>query len=229
VCRHCGNGLDAVSSPMRRVDRPEQEAPLELAPPRKTSVWPLVITVLVVGLGLLGWGLFSAVQPNPCRGRYSSVLFSYCTEVPEGWAAAPELASGGHIDRYLLLNAETNEGETGIPAIEQAAPAETTVEVAQLVNPAVVTQDYAQQFRTSQEADGLDLGQIEGVMLDGEQAVAWDFSVQEDRPEDTLHVRDVIIVRGDGAWQIRFVSTPEAYQEARLGFEEMLAAWRWQS
>ena len=98
-----------------------------------------------------------------------------------------------------------------------------------LVNAGVVTTDYVQQFRTSQEADGLQLGRIETVMIDGEQAAAWDFDVEQGQPIETLNVRDVVLVRPDGAWQIRFVSTPDAYAEARLGFEKLLAAWRWTS
>lgn len=237
VCRHCGDGLDATSSPMRRIDRPgDADEPLDLPPPRARSVWPLVITVLVVGLGALGWGLFSAVQPNPCAGKYSSVLFSYCTEVPEGWAATPDFEPGGNVDRYLLLGSDpaatdggTDGADPGVIETDPTAPggAETTVEVSALINPAVQTPEYVQQFRTAQEADGLSLGKLEGVMLDGEQAIGWDFTVKQGQPESTLHVRDVVLVRSDGAWQIRFVSTPEAYEEARIGFEELLASWRW--
>jgi hypothetical protein len=238
VCRHCGNGLEVVSSPMRRVERPDdEEDQLDLVPARRTSPWPLVITITTVALGLLGWGLFSAVKPNPCAGKYSSVLFTYCTRIPEGWAAAPDFQSGGNIDRYLLLQAARTEPDSADPADPtvvdpaEAVPggAELTVEVAPLVNAGVVTQDYVQQFRTSQEADGLQLGKIEAVMIDGEQAIAWDFDVEQGQPTETLNVRDVVLVRPDGAWQIRFVSTPDAYPEARLGFEKLLAAWRWTS
>jgi hypothetical protein len=217
---------------MRRIDRSEAEEPIDLPPPRARSVWPLVITGLVVGLGLLGWGLFAAVQPNPCAGRYSSVLFSYCAEVPEGWAATPDFQPGGNLDRYLLLATDTGTAGGTDPSVVEPetadpAPAETTVEVSELINPAVQTQEYVQQFRTAQEADGLALGKLEGVMLDGEQAIGWDFTVEQGQPDGTLHVRDVVLVRADGAWQIRFVSTPEAYEEARIGFEELLASWRW--
>jgi hypothetical protein len=220
VCRHCGNALEATGSPMRGLDRSaEAEPQLELPPPRAQSVWPVVITVLVVGLGLLGWGLFAAVRPNPCEGKYSSALFSYCTKIPTGWAGGSRFDPEGNLDRYEHLGTGTTD----------PGAAETTVEVTQVLDPSVATQQYAQQFRTSQEADGLNLGPIEGVMLDGEQALAWDFSVQQGAAaaDASLEVRDVIVVRGDGAWQIRFVATPEVYEEARIGFEQMLASWRW--
>ena len=221
VCRHCGNGLDPTSSPMRRVERSTEEEPqIDLMPARKTSAWPLVIAGLVVGLALLGWGLFSALRPNPCAGKYSSVLYGYCTVIPEGWAGGSRFQADGPLDRYQQLSPDGTE----------PGGAEATVEVNQILDPSVTTQQYAQQFRTSQEADGLNPSEAELVMIDGEQAVAWDFSSPTGPQEEgSLHVRDVIAVRADGAWQIRFVATEEAYEDARLAFEGMLATWRWKA
>ncbi|MGH2711290.1 MAG: zinc-ribbon domain-containing protein [Actinomycetota bacterium] len=222
VCRHCGNGLDATSSPMRRqAERSMEEEPqLDLMPARRTSAWPLVIAGLVVGLILLGWGLFAALRPNPCAGKYSSVLYAYCAEIPEGWAGGSRFQPEGPLDRYQRLGADGAE----------PGGAETTVEVNMVLDPTVSTQQYAQQFRTSQEADGLNPSDPEVVLIDGEQAVAWDFaSPTGPQGESSLHVRDVITVRPDGAWQIRFIATEESYEEARLAFEEMLASWRWKA
>ena len=222
VCRHCGTSLEPVSSPMRRVDRgeEEEEPQLEFGPRRKTSAWPLVIGALVVGLGLLGWGLFAALKPNPCEGKYSSALFSYCANIPTGWAGGSRFDPEGNLDRYQKLPDADDEATGG---------AETTVQVSQILDPTVSTQQYAQQFRTSQEANGLDPGPVEVIVIDGEQAVAWDFSAPSEPGQPTLSVRDVIAVRPDGAWQIRFVATQEAYEEARFAFEEMLASWRWKA
>lgn len=66
-------------------------------------------------------------------------------------------------------------------------------------------------------------------MIDGEQAVGWDFTSPARPGDPALQVRDVIAVRPDGAWQIRLVATDDAYEEARLAFEQMLASWRWKS
>lgn len=221
VCRHCGGSLEPVSTPMRRVERGEEEEPhFEFSPGRRTSAWPLVIGALVVGLGLLGWGLFAALKPNPCEGKYSSALFSYCANIPTGWAGGSRFDPEGNLDRYQQLPGE-GESATG--------GAETTVQVSQVLDPTVSTQQYAQQFRTSQEANGLNPGPVEVIVIDGEQAVAWDFSSPPGQGQAPLHVRDVIAVRPDGAWQIRFVATQEAYEEARFAFEEMLASWRWKA
>jgi hypothetical protein len=181
---------------------------------------PLVIGAVVVGLALLGWGLFAALKPDPCLGRYSSALFSYCTEIPAGWAGGSQFEPNGNLDRFERLPVEEEE-ETG--------GAQATVEVAEVVDTSVATAQYAQQFRTSMEAEGRTLGPVEVVLLDGEQAVAWDHSVPPETGEPALHIRDVITVRSDGAWQIRFIATDDTYDDARVAFEELLAAWRWKA
>lgn len=219
TCRSCGRALEATGSPMRRLDRPlDAEPQIDLPPPRAQSIWPVLVVVLAAGLGLLGWGLFAALRPNPCEGKYSSALFSYCADIPEGWAGGSRFNPDGNLDRYERLGS----GAT------LAGGAQTTVEVSQVVDPTVATAQYAQQFRTSLEADGRALGPIEVVMLDGEQAIAWDHTVPPSEPDQQpVHVRDVIAVRPDGAWQIRFIATDDAYEEARVAFEDMLASWRW--
>jgi hypothetical protein len=220
VCRSCGRSLTPEASPMaRRPDRggDEEEPQLDLPAPRRTSAWPLVIGIVVVGLALLGWGLFAAVQPNPCEGKYSSAHFSYCANIPSGWTGGSRFDPEGDLDRYQMLG----EGGPG--------GAEATVKVSEVVDTTVSTQQYAQQFRTSQEANGLDLGPIDVILIDGQQAVAWDFSSEGQGAQPSLHVRDVITVRPDGAWQIRFIATEEAYEQARLAFEAMLASWRWKA
>lgn len=217
VCRHCGDSLEPASSPMRRIDRPEQEEEqLDLMPARRTSAWPLVIAALVLGLGTLGWGLFAALRPNPCEGRYSSALFSYCADIPEGWAGGSRFDPQGNLDHYQALG----------PGDDRA---EATVEVSEVLDPTVSTRQYAQQFRTSQEATGLEPGPTDEVVLDGEEAVAWNFSGPSQQGDAPLHVRDVITVRPDGAWQIRLIATEEAYQDARIAFEDLLLSWRWKA
>ncbi len=216
VCRHCGTSLEATGSPMRRLDRPaETESHLELWQPRSPSAVPLIIVVLVLGLGLLGWGLFAALKPNPCAGKFSSSLFSYCTDIPQGWVGGLRPAGDTYEDRF---EPATLDGE-----------AQATVRVSQLLDPSVATSQYVQQFRTSQEATGFELSEVDEVMLDGEQALGWNYSVTAEGEADPLRVREVVLVRGDGAWRIRLVATDGAYETARFQFEELLASWRWKA
>lgn len=214
-CRSCGRALETTGSPMRRLDRPlDAEPQIDLPSPRAQSIWPVLVVVLVAGLGLLGWGMFAALRPNPCEGKYSSALFSYCADIPAGWAGGLTPVGETYQDRFRL----TPDGE-----------AQTSVRVVQVLDPTVATQQYVQQYRTSQEANGLDLGNVEPLMLDGEQALAWGYSVTSEgaKGQGPLRVREVILVRADGAWRIQLVATDEQYEEARLAFEEMLLSWRW--
>jgi hypothetical protein len=216
VCRHCGNALEAVSSPMRRIDRSEEEEPqLDLKPARTSSAWPLVIVSLALGLGTLGWGLYAALQPNPCEGKYSSALFSYCADIPPGWAGGLQPVGDTYEDRFVPVADELE--------------AQATVRVTDLVDSTVATPQYVQQFRTSQEANGLALSDIEPLMLDGEQAIAWGYSVQQGGEDTLVRVREVILVRPEGAWRVQLLASDETYEEARFAFEEMLASWRWKA
>ncbi len=213
-CRVCGRSLEPVGSYMRRLDRDQDdELALDVPAPRTGPPWMALGLVVLVMLGVAGWAVFSTAQPDPCRGRFSSSLYPYCAEIPEGWEGGAALDGTETIDRFVRDSQEVD--------------AVANVRVEQVIDPTVQTQQYAQQFRTSQEANGLDPGPVEVIVIDGEQAVAWDFSAPSEPGQPTLSVRDVIAVRPDGAWQIRFVATEEAYEEARFAFEEMLASWRW--
>ncbi len=218
VCRHCGTSLEAVGSPLRRLDRSTEtgsESQLELWQPRSPSALPLIIGVLVVGLGLLGWGLFSTLKPNPCTGKYPSALFPYCADIPEGWVGGLRAVGDTYEDRF-----EPQELD---------GTAQATIRVSSLIDPTVGTPQYVQQYRTSQEATGRQLSEIDSVMLDGEQALAWTYTIPTEPPESSLRIREVILVRGEGAWRIQLVATDEAYENARLQFETLLVSWSWKA
>ena len=216
-CRVCGRSLEPAGAYMRRMDRRDDVEPaLDLPPPRTGRPWLAVAFVVAVAVAAATWGLFSATQPDPCRGRYSSALFPYCAEIPQGWDGGSALDGTETIDRFVR---DTQEPE-----------AVTNVRVEQIIDPTVQTEQYAQQFRTSQEAGGLDPGTPQQVELDGEPALAWDYTIEGTSEADPpLLVREVIVVRPEGAWRITLIATDDAYQEARIAFEEMLDSWRWKA
>jgi hypothetical protein len=217
LCRHCGTSLESIGSPMRRIDRSSDEgaeSQLELWQPRSPSTLPLIIGAVLLGLGLLGWGIFATLQPDPCIGRFQSVLYPYCTDIPAGWV-------GG-----LTPAGDTVEDRFGPPELEGEVLA--TVRVSRLLT-ASDTSQYADQFRISQEATGFELSEVDVVTLDGEQAAAWNYSVTTDEETSPTRVREVILVRGEEAWRIQLIATDEAYENARFEFEEMLAGWRWKA
>ncbi|MDQ4005909.1 MAG: zinc ribbon domain-containing protein [Actinomycetota bacterium] len=215
-CRVCGRSLEALGSPMLRRERTEGEEPDdELPSAPATSPWPTVVLVVVVGLGLAAWGLFRATAPNPCAGKYSSAYFSYCAEIPRGWTGGSQLSAEQDLDQF-------------VPEAQQAEAA-TFVRIQEVLDPAIQTPQYVQQFRVSQEADGLDPSRTEIVMLDGEEALAWNYALPGADGEPPLQLREVVVVRTEGAWRITLVATDDSYPDARIAFEEMLASWSWKS
>jgi hypothetical protein len=216
-CRVCGRALEPTGSVMRRVEREEHDEPAFDLPSRPTGPpWMALGLVVVAALAVAGWAVFSTAQPDPCRGRFSSSLYPYCAQIPQGWEGGAALDGTETIDRFVRDSRE----------VEAVA----NVRVEQVVDTTVQTQQYAQQFRTSQEADGLDPSAAELVDLDGEQALAWNYTVEGNGPaEPPLLFREVIMVRPEGAWRVTLIATEDAYQEARIAFERLLNSWRWKS
>ena len=211
-CRVCGRSLDPVQSPMRSQAERQVVDGGDLDVPRRTrrSVLPLLLVVVAVGTAAVLGSVWYAARPNPCEGKFSSILFGYCAEIPEGWRGGSQVTAQENLDEFTPQNDD----------------AVTWVRVRDAVDPATQTQQYAQQFRTSQEAEGLDPSQVEVVPLDGEQALAWEVTVPTE-DGDALRVREVVIVREDGVWRITLAATEAAYPQARLGFEELLSTWTW--
>jgi hypothetical protein len=209
-CRFCGRSLEPIGLPPRRLEARAPSEEMEIPPPRTPSAIPAVIALSVLGLAVLAGGLWYAARPNPCEGKFSSALFAYCATIPAGWSGGSQLAGQENIDQFA-------------PSGEDAV---TWVRVQEVLDPAIQTQQYAQQFRTSQEANGLAPGRIEGLELDGEQALAWEVTVTSQEGEN-LVLREVVLVREDGAWRIELVSTEQMYPRARVAFEDLLSSWRW--
>jgi hypothetical protein len=211
-CHQCGRSLEPADMALRPPAREEGEvAELDVGPlPKQRSALPGILVVVVLLLAGGGFWLWSSLRPDPCAGKYSSVLFSYCTEVPAGWEGGSQLAGTENMDRF-------------VPTAYDAA---TSVTVDEVVDPTAATQSYAQQFRINQIADGLSLGRSQAVEIDGEQAIGWDVTVPTEA-EGILQLRDVVLVREDGAWHIRLLSPEVDYQTARLAFEDLLANWVW--
>jgi zinc-ribbon domain len=210
-CQVCGRGLDPAAAPMRRQrERAEGTADLDVPPPRSASILPLILTLATIGVAVVVFSVWFGSRPNQCEGKFSSALFGYCAEIPEGWRGGSQVEVAENIDQFS-------------PNMDEAV---TWVRVREIVDPATQTQQYAQQFRTGQEARGLDPSRVEVVPLDGEQALAWEVTVPTEG-DDPLRIREVVIVREDGAWRITLAATVTSYPDARQGFEELLSTWTW--
>jgi hypothetical protein len=209
-CQRCGRSLEPQAGSLRgNTARDRTEEDLDVKPPKAPSAWPGIAALILVVLALGAWGLWFALKPDPCENKYSSVLFSYCAEIPQGWQGGSQLAAEGNLDQFS-------------PPDEDAA---TFVRVRD-ISPSATTDTYAQDFRTNQEADGLSPGSLEAVQIDGEEALAWDVTVPSEQGEP-LRLREVVIVREDGGWRITLAATDQTYQSARIAFEGMLESWVW--
>lgn len=210
-CNACGRALEATYAPMRGMrEQADVDRDLDMPAPKQRSVLPFVILLVLAGSAVVIWSVWFSARPNPCEGKFTSVLFGYCAEIPEGWRGGSQVTAQENIDEFA-------------PSADDAV---TWVRVREIVDPATQTQAYAQQFRTSQEAEGLDPSRVEVIPLDGEQALAWEVSVPTEEG-DSLRIREVVIVRTDGAWRITLAATENDYPTARVGFEELLSTWTW--
>ncbi|MGH2683905.1 MAG: zinc-ribbon domain-containing protein [Actinomycetota bacterium] len=216
-CRVCGRSLEPMGSPMRRLEptgrlEPEEELPKG----RGVSPWPTVILLLVIGAGLGAWGLVSALRPAPtapCAGRVASPQYPYCTGPLEQWQRSIGFNGGQLVDQFL----------------HQSQSALTVVTVDEILVQNQSTAQYAQQFRTSLKVGGINPTRTSVVRLDGEPAATWDYVVPPQGQEPPIAVRDVILVRPEGAYRIQFQAEENVRLEALIDFHALLRTWRWRS
>jgi hypothetical protein len=211
VCRVCGRSLVPEEAQLRRTEIADRsDDAFDIKPPKPPSAWPAIVILLVVVLGGAGVGIWYSLRPNPCQGMYSSALFPYCADIPQGWTGRSMLEGQGNIDRF-----ETT-----------AEDAVTLVQADPILDPNSSTAQYAQQFRSNQSERGLSPTLPGPVPIDGEEAIGWDVTA-ETQDGEVVRLRDVVLVRGQLAWHIRLVAAEDSYERARLDFEGMLASWQW--
>ncbi len=210
-CKVCGRSLDPGEGQIRRTEQAEPpEAELDVTPPKRPSAWPGILMLIVVAAGLVGFGVWYGARPNPCEGKFVSLLYRYCILIPEGWTGGSIRTPVGATDVYR-------------PASEEAVVQVRSGEVA----PGVTTTQYAQGFRTTQETIGFSVGPPQSVAVGGDSsAVAWEIS-GTDPDLGVVRQREVVFVRGSQGWRITLAGPAESFDEARVAFEEILASWDW--
>ena len=210
-CQRCGRSLEPVEAPPRRKDVDlSAEDELDIAPPKPPSAWPGILTLVVLAVGLVGFGFWYSARPNPCEGKFVSRLYGYCILIPEGWSGGSIRTPVGATDLYRPESRE---------AVVQVRSGE--------VAPGVTTPQYAQGFRTIQEAAGFAVGPTQAISV-GEESVgvAWEIS-QSDPELGVIRQREVVFVRETQGWRITLAGPAETFDEARVAFEEILASWDW--
>jgi hypothetical protein len=216
-CRVCGRSLEPAGAPLRRMDRPEGPEPDdELPPARGFSPWPTVILLLLVGAALGTWGVVTALRPEPprpCAGKVASPQYPYCTGELEQWQPTVGFNGSQLVDEFL------HSSESAL----------TVVSVDEILLPNQSTAQYAQQFRTSLEVTGANPSRTEVLDLDGEPAASWDYVVPQEGQTPPIAVRDVVLVRPEGAYRIQFQAEESVRLEALGDFFRLLETWRWRS
>jgi hypothetical protein len=210
-CQVCGRSLEPVETQLRRSEASEvPEDALDVKPPKPPSAIPGIIAVVLIVLGALGAGVWFAMRPSPCEGKFVSPLYGYCVAIPEGWTGGSIRTPVGATDLYRPRSRE---------AVVQVRSGE--------VAPGVTTPQYAQGFRTTQEAAGFSVGPTQTVGVgDQDVGVAWEIS-GTDSDLGVVRQRDVVFVRGTQGWRITLAGPAETFDEARVAFEELLASWDW--
>lgn len=210
-CQICGRSLEPVGSQLRRSEVTEEtEDALDVQPPKQPSAIPGIIAIAVIAVAAVGAGVWYAMRPNPCEGKFVSPLYGYCIEIPEGWTGGSIRTPVGATDVYRPRSRE---------AVVQVRSGE--------VAPGVTTPQYAQGFRTTQEAAGFTVGPTQAVGVGDEVVgVAWEIS-GTDSDLGLVRERDVVFVRGARGWRITLAGPAETFDEARVAFDELLASWDW--
>lgn len=211
VCRVCGRSLEPVGMALRRPEGAERAEDLDVAPPKPPGAWPGILLLVALVVGIVAAGVWYGVRPEPCQGKFVSSLYGYCMEIPEGWTGGSVRTPIGATDRFRTRD----EG-----AVVHVRSGE--------VAPGVNTAQYAQGFRSTEEAAGLSVGPTQSVAV-GEESTGLAWEASGEVPElGLVRQREVVVVRGTEGWRITLFGTLESFDEARLALNVMLNTWSWQ-
>ena len=226
-CSSCGRSLAPGHATYARPrERTDEEDAFEIPKPRTTSPWVALAILGLVVLGGMAITLYATSRPDPCRGKYSSVFYSYCTTIPKGWEAAPQFdptAPNGRVDVFV------------------GGPLGPTMFVrAQTVAPNTTTEMYTQIFY-SVEQDA-QIGPLEQTAVGGQPALAWTLQALAEEGE-SVRQREVALVRAGIGWRITLRTeapteqpagasplpavTPPNFTNAVIDMETTLQSWVW--
>lgn len=211
-CTACGRTLEPEEGALLRVPRREIHDEPDEPAPRPTSNLTAALAlalVLTLGGGLGAWWAFrpAPAAPAPCRGKdFVSQVYPYCMEIPEGWEGGTERTVTGVLDIFSPRRTQDS--------------VEMEVRVGPVL-PGVNTATYAQEFRTSQETQGLQVSDPRGLLVGGDQGVTWTTSGRDDSGE-LVNQRQVVLVRGGLSWRASLTGQADAYDEAFPIFLMML-------
>lgn len=207
-CTQCGGSLEPTATSLRSVERTRPvEDDIDIAPPRRASPLPGILTLVALVLLGVGAATWYVLRPNPCAGKFTSDQYPYCVALPEGWEDGQQQVGGGQADTFFPTSRDAY-----------------ILVQAQQVNSGTDTRAFAEQQRDSEEAGGLFPGPLREVRVGGQVAVAWEVTLPT---ESGIVIRqlEVAMVRGGTGWVITFAGTDESYEREQPDFEQVLESW----
>ena len=209
-CTVCGRNLApdvaGLERPVRREQRPDA---FEIPAPKPPSPLPGIITLAVVAVGIGLIGVWLALRPNPCAGKFTSDRYPYCVAIPEGWGEGAQEIGGTTADAYR-------------PQTEGAV----VLVVAEEVDSGTNTEAYAEVYRDNQEQGGLFPGPARRFNIGGSEGVVWEITGTTEEGT-SVRQRQLTVVRDGMGWVITFAGATDGYQEHRPLFDGMLQSWAW--
>lgn len=210
-CTTCGRSLSPEEAPLVAPTRRETgELEIDVAPPKRQSPVPGIVTlavVLLAGIGAVAW---FALRPNPCAGKFSSERFPYCVAVPQGWQEAEVDIQGTAVDAFT----PSNEGPT---VFVYAASAPEGLD----------TERYTDDLRSDAQSSGLFPTAPRPVEVGGDEALTWELTKSDSTTGTLITERRVTLVRDGMLWQILIFGNERAVERSLPAFEQMLDTWSW--
>jgi hypothetical protein len=161
----------------------------------------LAVAVFGVGALLLTW----ANRPAICDGaNVTSERFGYCITVPDGWRLAEPV------------------GEQ-LPADQLFRPDGATTLMIQAVDTRRDLRSFADDVRRLQTDNGLNIEEIQPLMVAGVDALRWDATLGA---SGDITARTVVFTRNGIAWRLQFADRTEMFDENVFDLDLMLRTWR---
>lgn len=209
-CTVCGRSLaPAVAGQERPIRREERTDAFDIPAPKPRSPLPGIISLVAVAVGIGVLGVWLALRPNPCEGKFTSDRYPYCVVIPEGWREGAQEIGGATADAYR-------------PQTEGAVVLVVAEEVDQGTN----TEAYAEVYRDNQEQGGLFPGPPRRIVIGGSEAVVWEITGTTEEGT-SVRQRQLTVVREGMGWVITFAGATDGYEEHRPLFDGMLQSWAW--
>ena len=159
----------------------------------------MVAVVVVAGSAFITW---LGLRPQPCDGKFSSTLYSYCLEVPAGWSSSIAHIGPTDVDQFVSRTATTVITAFNLPADLELA-------------------GYARIALQIDTQKGLTAGPKTQARLGGIPAFEWKLSMEGGRFQGL----EVVAVNGDVGWTLQLNDDEATFAAHVDQFHSMLSSF----